>query len=131
MYRAEAGAGKYAVTIGAVRCGSDIAAVMTGGTLPHIGATALAVYEPERDSATVSTVTVYTHRDDAVASMAAKRISAAMKCTVSVSAGIHIDDAAPEELLTLRENAEACVGLIIDSLRAQEAPSPTFPCQRP
>ena len=77
---ARAGEYQYAVNASASVLGRDIAVAVTGGTAPHIGAVSLAVYEPERDSATVSTVTVHSHRDDAVSAYFAKLISREMKC---------------------------------------------------
>ncbi len=116
-FSACAGDGKYAVLAEALLCGEDISVCVCGGTKPHIGASALAVYEPERDSATVSVMTVYSHRDDKVAAYFAKAISREIKRTVSVSAGIHIDDAAPEELERLWNNSLECCAKLLNKLR--------------
>lgn len=112
-----AGQGKYSVLAEALLCGEDISVCVCGGTKPHIGAAALAVYEPERDSATVSVMTVYSHRDDKVAAYFAKAISREIKRTVSVSAGIHIDDASPEELERLWNNSLECCAKLLNKLR--------------
>lgn len=114
------GEGKYSIEAEAAFCGNDISVSVCGGTLHHIGATALAVYEPVRDSATVSTMTVYTHRDDKVAAHFAKAISREMKCTVSACAGIHIDDASAEELGILWENSKRCCEAMLARLKAME-----------
>ena len=106
----------FAVWGTAVRCGDDAAVTICGGAA-HIGAVALAVYEPERDSATVSTITVLSHRDDVVASSAAKELARGLRCTVTVSVGIHIDDAGPEEIRRLRENGAACCAALLEKLR--------------
>lgn len=111
---AEAGQGtKYHIIAEAVRCGNDFNISIIGGSAPHVGAVSLAVYEPIRDSATVSTMTVHTHRDDFVTSMAAKEFSRALKCTVSVSAGIHIEDATGEDISILQANTEICLRTLI------------------
>lgn len=115
---ATVGSMKYAVTAEASSLGSDIAVTVGGGTQPHIGAVSLAVYEPERDSATVSTVTVHTHRDDSVASYFAKAISREMKCSVTVTAGIHVDNASEEDILLLRRNAADCCCELICKIKA-------------
>ena len=115
-YCATCGEGNFAVSTFAAKCGSDINICVYGGTAPHIGAVSLAVYEPERDSATVSTVTVHTHRDDAVSSYFAKAVSSAMKCTVCASAGIHIDNASADEIALMRENAAKCCTALIEKL---------------
>ena len=111
------GEGKYRVRGTAVRCGGDVNISLVGGTRPHIGAISAAVYEPERDSATVSTLTVFSHRDDACSAPCAKRVSTALRCTAAVSVGIHIDDAAPEELQLLLANANQCCDALIAKLR--------------
>ncbi len=98
--------------------GEDIIVSVGGGTLYHIGAVSLAVYEPERDSATVSTVCVHTHRDDAISSYFAKKISREMKCTVSVSAGIHIDNADETQISELSMLSRKCCDEILRLLKA-------------
>ena len=118
--RAKAGEGEYAVEAAARRLGDDICVSLGGGTDPHIGAVSLAVYEPLRDSATVSTITVHTHRDDAVASRFAKLISREIKCTVTVSAGLHIDGAGAEDIAILTKNSDECCAMLIEKLRTLE-----------
>lgn len=114
---AKYGDGVYAVEARAFRLGQDIVVYVGGGTEPHIGAVSLAVYEPLRDSATVSTVTVHTHRDDAVAAYFAKTISREMKCTVTVSAGLHVDNAAERDIKCLWNNSVECCKAIIEAIR--------------
>lgn len=111
------GEGKYGISGTAVLCGEDASLSFTGGTRPHIGAVSLAVYEPVRDSATVSTIAVYTHRDNELAEKCAKTVAAALKCTVTVSVGIHIDDAGPSELEILIKNFHQCCQRMIEEIR--------------
>lgn len=109
----------------AVRCGEDWTVALCGGTRSHVGAVSLAVYEPQRDSATVSTLTCYTHRDDRLSMELSKALARTLKCTVTVSVGIHVDDAGPAELSRLQENARQCVRtLCADMARAGEANRP-------
>ena len=115
---AKYGEAPYCVEAYALKMGGDICVGVGGGTKYHIGATSLAVYEPLRDSATVSAVTVHTHRDDAVAAYFAKEISREMKCTVSVSAGIHIDCADENDLKILWQNSVSCCGELIEKIRS-------------
>lgn len=98
-----------AVTATALRCGQDLAVVVCGGERYHVGAAALAQYEPLRDSATVSVLTAYTHRDDVIAARFAKELSARGKCNVSVTVGIHKDAAAPEQVEALCADCETCL----------------------
>ena len=110
---AKAGEGIYSVEAFARFVGDDISVTVGGGTLYHIGAVSLAVYEEIRDSATLSTVSVHTHRDDAVAAAFAKTISREMKCTVTVSAGIHVDNAGEEDIAALQKNSIKCCEKLI------------------
>lgn len=107
----------HIVTAFASFLGDDICIAVGGGTHKHIGAVALAVYEPLRDSATVSCVSVHSHRDDAVAAYFAKAVSREMKCTVTVSAGLHVDDAAEEDIRILKENSAKCCDELISMLK--------------
>ncbi len=109
---AQAGEGWYTVRGTALLCGQDVTIAFTGGTLPHVGAVSLAVYEPGRNSATVSTLSVYTHRDDLLASRCAKQAASALRCTAVVSVGIHVDDALPRDLEILTENFQKCYAQI-------------------
>ncbi len=119
-YSVTAGTGALTVRADAVRCGADLAVAVAGGTGPHIGAAALGEYEPERGSATVSCITVRTHRDDRVACRFAKRLSAALGCTVSVSAGLHVDGAGEAEIAALVENSERCLDKLLAELKEDE-----------
>lgn len=115
IFQAESGEGRYQVQLVAVLCGRDLSVSITGGESPHIGAVCLAQYEDERISATVSTICLYGHRDDQLAIMCAKKISSKLKCAVSVSVGIHIDDAAFEEIELLKQNCVGCVEKLLNS----------------
>ena len=121
QYAITAGDGDMAVAARAMRCGADIAVAVTGGTAAHIGAVALGEFEPERGSATVSCITVRTHLDDRVACRFAKRLSAALGCTVTVSAGLHVDDAGEAEIAALVENSERCLSALLAALKEETA----------
>ena len=113
MISASCGEGHYRVECQAILCGEDVNAVFTGGERAHIGAVSLAVYEPVRDSATVSTITVYAHRDDQLAALAAKKLATALKCTASVSVGIHVDDATETDIELLCSSFQGCLHELI------------------
>lgn len=115
-YEREYGEFPYRIQGRATLCGKDIHLSFTGGTREHIGAVSLAAYEPERNSATVSTISVYAHRDDVLAGSAAKRVSIRFRCTVTVTVGIHIDDAGREDIQILSENFEKCCERMIEGL---------------
>ncbi len=110
---AACGEGIYRIEGRAIRCGEDAALLFAGGTKPHVGAVSLAVYEPQRRSATVSTVTAYGHRDDELAALGAKKAASKLGGTVSVSVGIHVDDAEASDLEILRRNFEGCLDQLV------------------
>jgi len=112
----EAGTGKYRVIARLERCGGDLNAVVTGGELPHVGAVALAQYEPARRSATVSVLTAYGHRDDTVAVRFAKALAAAGRCSAAVTVGIHVDGADAAAIALLRDHAEQCLAALLSGL---------------
>ena len=112
----EAGTGRFRVAARLERCGGDLSAVVTGGELPHVGAVALAQYEPERRSATVSVLTAYGHRDDAVAVRFAKALAAAGHCSAAVTVGIHVDGADAAAIAQLRDHAEQCLAALLHGL---------------
>ena len=114
---ADSGTGCYCIHGTAVLCGNDVQLIFTGGTRSHIGAVSLAVYEPERNSATVSTICAYGHRDDQLSAPCAKNTAVALKCTAAVSAGIHIDNASPEKIQRLCKNFEECHRLLLLKIR--------------
>lgn len=110
------GEGIYKITGMAVLCGEDVSFSFTGGTKPHIGAVSIAMYEPVRDSATVSTVTVYEHRDDQLSAKYAKNAATLLKCTVAVSVGIHVDDASSEDIMVLINNFQECYRMVLEKI---------------
>ncbi len=112
----EAGTGKLRVTARLERCGGDLNVVVAGGERPHVGAVALAQYEPERRSATVSVLTAYGHRDDAVAVRFAKALAAAGCCNAAATVGIHVDGADVETIAALRDRAEQCLSELLRKL---------------
>jgi hypothetical protein len=103
-------------------CGSDVAVAIVGGTRYHIGAVALAVprrslKDPARVSASASVICVSGHKDDELARSAALKIASVLNCTVSVSVGIHIDQASEKDLATLIFNSTHVVNRLINHLQ--------------
>ncbi|MCD8096804.1 MAG: hypothetical protein LUE31_01960 [Lachnospiraceae bacterium] len=102
------GENEYRITGRAILCDEDVILVFGGGTRSHVGAVSMAVYEPERRSATVSTMTVYGHRDDELASRSAKKASSRLGCTVVSCVGIHLNGATEAQIGILSRNFSAC-----------------------
>lgn len=123
------------IELEALCCGADYSVTICGGTRYHVGAVAYACAETEPGSlpghrATVSVICGFGHRDDEVCRWAARYLATELNCSVSVSAGIHIDHAAPDEIGLLVENCKrACEKLVLQisgetESRFSPAPSP-------
>lgn len=115
------GEGRYEIQICAVPCGEDLSVTITGGTAPHVGAVAIGIgrlpdARPMQYSATVSSVAVPDHKDDVVARMAAKMLADATHGNVTVSCGIHIDNATGEELELLQENVKKALQILMERI---------------
>lgn len=82
---------------------------------PHVGAVAVAEYDPITRRSSTSVLTRVGHKDDAVATDAAHRISKAMRTAVCVVAGIHVDHANQADIETTVENAHRVVELFLAS----------------
>lgn len=87
----------------ALPMGKDLCITIAGGDLEHIGAVALAVphpslKDPDKTSATVSILAIPGHKEDELARTIAKKIASALHATVSVSCGIHLDNAKAQEI---------------------------------
>lgn len=120
IFQIESGKGRYQIQLLAFLCGGDLSVTIIGGETPHIGAVCLAQFEEERMSATVSTICVYGHRDDQVAMACAKKLSSRLRCTVTVSVGIHIDNATLEEIEILNQNCMDCVEKLQERVLTQQ-----------
>lgn len=113
---------KYQIELKAFCCDTDYSVTICGGTHYHVGAVAFGCAKMETDNlpghkATVSVICGFGHRDDEVARWAARYLATELKCNVSVSAGIHIDNASHDELNVLMENCkEACKKLVLQIL---------------
>jgi hypothetical protein len=110
----QAGSGKYLVQLHALRCGEDVSVCIYGGERPHIGAVAVAVPRKsltgdDSNSASASVICIPGHKEDELARLIALRLSARWQCIATVSAGIHIDHAGPEDLATLNQLIEELV----------------------
>lgn len=97
---------KYEITAAACSCGRDWSVTVCGGTLHHVGAMAIAY--PSEQGVMLKTAAAPDHRDDTAAKIFAEMMSERLNCNISVSAGIHIDNASKEEIHLLLENCRQC-----------------------
>lgn len=121
LFRELCGSGNHRVEVAAFVCGKDLVVVIEGGTRYHVGAVALAIPRPsladsKQVSASASVLCVTGHKEDELARNAALQIATALNCTVTVIAGIHIDDAKPEDLRNLLDNCNCVIRRLIDHL---------------
>ncbi len=92
-------------------CGKDVSVCIFGGDVPHIGAVAVAVPRKSltgdgSDSASASVICITGHKEDEIARQTALRLSSAWQCVVTVSAGVHIDNAKKDDIAILCANIQ-------------------------
>ena len=114
----------YILEAVAVLCGKDISISVGGGEKYHIGAVAVAL--PADTSAAngqsppqTDVICLKNHREDEIAKAAAIRFSRQFHCTVSVSVGIHIDNATADDILRLVNCFERLMDEIGQTLQAE------------
>lgn len=103
-------------------CGQDICLIVGGGTLPHVGA--IAVAEP-RDSlkqdgtrsASCSVLCMYGHKDDVLAREAALKIAAFTNSRTLVAVGLHIDNISAVQMEMLSRNFGEIIQQSIEYLK--------------
>lgn len=120
------GTDHHRVEASALRCGNDLVVALQGGTRHHVGATAMAVSrpslaDPSKMSSSASVLCVVGHKEDELARSVALRLSAALACTVTVVAGLHVDSAGGDDIRLLLENCENVIERLIARLRPETA----------
>ena len=90
-------------------CGGDICLNIGGGTLPHIGAVAVAEPRPSlrmdgSNSASCSVLCILGHKDDVLAREAALRIATVTSSRTVVTVGMHIDCITLKQIEALTNN---------------------------
>lgn len=110
----ERGSGRGWLQVRGLWSGADLTVMLSGGTHPHIGAVALAQPRPSlrgdgSRSATVSVLTLPGHLEDEVARWAAHLLAVRSGGNVVVTAGIHVDEATPDEIGHLVAGAKELV----------------------
>jgi gallate decarboxylase subunit D len=134
MNRIVIGTGETTVICSFELIGEDLLISVTGGTHHHIGAIALGVPRPSlkldgTGSATVSILALTGHKDDEVARRLAHEIAARLQRTTIVVAGLHIDNATPEQIKSFVANAGRVTGEVCRLVQPLSNPQ-TPPHQR-
>ncbi len=120
--RTSAGTGTHRVVAEAMVLSNGVNVTLVGGTLPHIGAVAIAVprpslADPAMPSATTSVYTVVGHKDDEIARPAAHLLARELGCLAVVTAGVHLDNATQQDVELLVANARRASERLAHRLR--------------
>lgn len=110
--------GRLCLNLYAQMLGRDLAVMLCGGDTPHIGALALASPRPSLTgnnsvSATASLLTLPGHKEDLLARKLALQLASICNTTVSMSCGIHLEQASPAELLLAENLAERLTAMLL------------------
>jgi gallate decarboxylase subunit D len=108
----------YGLTIRTIRAGRDYVWLVTGG-VAHIGASAVAYWEGQEVRTDI--ISVPSHKEAALAGELAELACRRLGSTVTVVAGIHIDDASKDEILAIVEHVRL---LAVQELAALEKQNP-------
>lgn len=86
----------YPITVTAIPAGQDWVISVLGGCAPHAGSVSLAEYVD--GTVVLRSLLRETHKDQIVGDRFARELAQQLQCTVSVTCGIHFDNATPEQL---------------------------------
>lgn len=109
------------VNMTVLHVGRDLMVAIYGGDQAHIGATALAqprasLEDPDKVSASTSVICVLGHKEELLAHHVAQSLASTLNCVVSVSCGIHIDNAGKEHIRVIQSLVEELLNDFIDSI---------------
>jgi hypothetical protein len=118
------GKGSFVIEAEALLIGTDIVVALWGGSVPHVGAVAMAIPRPSLQdksviSATSSVLTSPGHKEDEIVKWFSELVSAALDGTVVVSAGIHWDNLTREDIGTIRLICEELCARLIAAARKE------------
>lgn len=113
------------ITARAERMGPDLNVMVTGGDEPHFGSVSLGIARQSLTgsgeiSATVSTMNMTGHKDDAVGDRFAERLASAFNCRAIVACGIHYEGAGPGELTQIQNAADELLEKLVALLDVGE-----------
>ena len=116
---------RYQIELETLCCGTDYCVAICGGTRYHVGAVAFGCAKMGNGclpghQATVSVICSNGHRDDEIARWAARYLATALNCSVSVSAGVHIDNAIPDEIDVLMGNCKAACEAFVQQISEEK-----------
>jgi hypothetical protein len=114
----KAGNGKHTVCLLATVTADGLIIQLLGGEKPHVGAVVLSVIRPdslnqEKAKCNSTVVPRLGHREDEIARPIAEEIAGALRQTVALVAGIHIDNATQADIKILVDNCYQAARLFI------------------
>ena len=104
-YEWSKGEGRTRVTFSSSYLGNDLV-IFIYNPSAHVGAVAVAEYDPDSGRTSTSLITRRGHKDDVVAQKAAYLVTRNTKKSTCVIAGIHVDDITEAEINEIVANAE-------------------------
>lgn len=115
------GNGKYSIILDVTLTSDGMAVQLFGGEKPHVGAMVLSVpraslADKKQLSCNSIVVPLLGHKDDEVAKPIAEQLACYYGQPVSVTAGIHIDNATPGDIEILRVNCRKAVEKLLEQL---------------
>lgn len=113
--------GAYDLTAAARFIGSDLLVAVWGGERPHIGAVAVgqprpSLKDPQKTSSSASVFCFLSHKEDELAKATAEILSATLKTSVVVTAGIHWDNISPDGIQAVVRNSQTLIDMILDKI---------------
>jgi len=125
LFRENCGSGNFRVKVAAFLCGEDLVVVIAGGTRYHVGAVAMAqprpsLADPAMISASASVLCVPGHKEDELAREVALKMASLLNRNVTVTAGIHLDDASETDVEQLKQNCLKAVGKLVLRVSGKE-----------
>jgi len=108
------GTGRTTVSLSTHAMGEDLV-VYVFNEQAHLGAIAVADYSPAEGRVSTSVITRLGHKDDVIASSAARKLCKHLKSPVCVIAGIHLDGITVDEISRIMQNCDKLVEKFIHS----------------
>lgn len=113
------------LTIKFTKIGNDYHVLLTGGDVPHIGCTVLALPRPSLTgdgsvSSTASVLNVTGHKDEALCRQLAERLAAAGNAAVVCSGGFHVDGITRQQIREVQQAVDEICRLLCEALQKEE-----------
>jgi len=116
------GTGKYEINLRCLRCEGGLVVSLLGGELPHVGGVVLASPrahpKENRRYEDVWEIPVPGHLDTIAAVPLARELCIHSKMPVTVTSGIHVDDATKADLEQITANCNAALKRLLELLDA-------------